>query len=177
VVRLLSSADLREGDAAPLSNALFLVFTFALPLVSDDSLAAGGLPIVWLFSCFLSASGAVGAACPVVSGVLIWLDFNAGATVSAGAFCCAVGAGAGASSVFTACADTTPAPSSNIAAVVDINRRFLMDFSFGRPKLLNFRFSKGNFSSPRLSQQNRLPTEIPSPVTATATKVSSAAKK
>jgi hypothetical protein len=34
------------------------------------------------------------------------------------------------------CADTAPTPSSNIAAVVDINRRILMDVSSGQSAIV-----------------------------------------
>jgi hypothetical protein len=78
----------------------------------------------------LSDAGAVGAACPVFSSVLLLSDFTAGAIISAGAFCCAAGA-LGVSFVFIPCAETAPALSSNIAAVVDISRRVLMDVCRG----------------------------------------------
>jgi hypothetical protein len=85
------------------------------------------IPIVGLFS--LSDLGS--AACPVVSGAFRWPDFKLGAIFSAGAFCCAAGV-PGLSSVFTPCAKTAPVPNSNIAAVVDSSRRFLIDVSSGQ---------------------------------------------
>jgi hypothetical protein len=137
VLRLLSSVDLRAGDAAPTPLSAALLLTFALPLLSDEPLgvtALWGLSVAWPFNCFFSASGAAGVAWPVVSGILCWPDFGAGAAFSAGAFCCA--AGAGVSSVFMLCAETAPAPSSNIAAAVDISRRFFMDVSFGQSAIV-----------------------------------------
>jgi hypothetical protein len=85
----------------------------------------------------LSDLDAVGVARPVFSGALILSDFTAGAIISAGAFCCAAGAPEG-SFVFIPCAETAPAPSSNIATVVDISRTVLMDVSFETPQLSNF---------------------------------------
>jgi hypothetical protein len=106
-----------------------LDFTSVLPLASDEPLAAApaGAPLS-VVCCLLSDAGAVGAACPVFSSVLLLSDFTAGAIISAGAFCCAAGA-LGVSFVFIPCAETAPALSSNIAAVVDISRRVLMDVS------------------------------------------------
>jgi len=97
---------------------------------SEETLAA--LPAGAALSvvrCLLADSGAVGAVCPVFSGALIGSDFAGGAIFSGGAFCCAAGAPGVSSVLLTFCADTAPAPSSNIAAVVDISRRFLMDVS------------------------------------------------
>jgi hypothetical protein len=81
--------------------------------------------------------GATGAACPDFSGALLGSDFAAGAIFSGGAFCCAAGA-ADVSSFFMPCAETAPAPSSNIAAVVDISRRALMDVSCGHSAIVWF---------------------------------------
>jgi hypothetical protein len=82
--------------------------------------------------------GAAGTACPDFSGALIGSDFAAGAIFSGGAFCCAAGGAAGVSSFFMPCADTAPAPSSNIAAVVDISRSALMDVSCGHSAIVWF---------------------------------------
>jgi hypothetical protein len=100
-----------------------------LPLASDEPLATApaGAPLS-VVCCLLSDAGAVGAACPVFSSVLILSDFTAGDIISAGAFCCAAGA-LGVSFVFIPCAETAPALSSNIAAVVDNSRRVLLDVS------------------------------------------------
>jgi hypothetical protein len=106
-----------------------LDFTTALPLASDEPLVAALAGADFSVVCCL-LSGAVGAVCPVLSGVLIWSDFTAGAIVFAGAVCCAAGV-MGVSSVLVACAETTPALSINIAAVVDISRKVLMDVSCG----------------------------------------------
>jgi hypothetical protein len=102
--------------------------TTALPLASDEPLAAApaGAPLS-IACCLLSDAGVIGAACPVFSDVLLWSDFMAGAMFSAGALCCAAGA-LGVPSVFMPCAETTPALSINIAAVVDISI-VLMDAS------------------------------------------------
>ena len=66
-------------------------------------------------------------------GRLCWSDFDAGAIFSAGAFCCVTGAPAF-SFVFVSCAQATPAPSSNIAAVVDNSCKFLIDSLLRRAK-------------------------------------------
>jgi hypothetical protein len=114
-----------------------LDFTSPLPLASVEPLAAvlaGALLSVacWLFS----DVGAANTACPDFSGALTGSDFAAGAIFSGGAFCCAAGGAAGVSSFFMPCAETAPAPSSIIAAVVDINRRALMDVSFGHSAIV-----------------------------------------
>src|SRR5580704_19032196 len=106
----------------------------ALPLASDESLAIASLAVgpagapLSVVCCLFSDVGAAGTACPDFSGALIGSDFAAGAIFSGGALCCAAGA-AGVSLQFVPCADTAPAPSNNIASVVDISRRFLMDVS------------------------------------------------
>jgi hypothetical protein len=79
--------------------------------------------------------GAVGTACPVFSGALIGSDFAGGAIFSGGAFCWAAGA-PGVTSFFMPCAETALAPSSNIAAVVDISRSVLMDVSCGHSAIV-----------------------------------------
>jgi hypothetical protein len=104
-------------------------------LASDEPLAAGpaglALSIVWLFFIWLlSGSDAFGASL-IVSGPFFVLafcspGFNAGATFSAGAFCCAAGARAGASSLSIGCADAAPTLSSKAAATVDNSLAFII---------------------------------------------------
>jgi hypothetical protein len=106
-----------------------LDFTSALPTASCGIFAAPPVgSSLCIVCCLLAVSGAVGAVSPVVSGALIWSVLSTGAIFSGGAFCCAAGT-LGVSSVFTACAETAQAPSSNIAAVVDISRKVLMEVS------------------------------------------------
>jgi hypothetical protein len=115
-----------------------LDFTSALPTVSDELFAAAPTGArLSVVCCLLMESGAVVAACPACSGVSILSDFPAGAIFSGGAFCCAAGA-PGVSSVFMPCAETAQTPSSNIAAVVDINRRVLMDVSCRHSPIVQF---------------------------------------
>ena len=115
-----------------LGVASLLTSPLAPALTSAAAPAGALLSIVWL----LPESDAFGA-WPIVSGAFFVPafcspGFMAGATFSAGAFCCAAGARAGASSFFMPCAETAPAPSSNTAAVVDNSRRVFMDVSFGQ---------------------------------------------
>jgi hypothetical protein len=113
-----------------------LDFTSVLPLASDEPLAAAPVSVpLSVVCCLLPDSGAFGAACPIFSGALIWSDFPTGAIFSAGAFCRTAGT-LGVSFVFIACAETAPAPSSNIAAVVDISRRALLDVSCRRSAIV-----------------------------------------
>src|ERR1019366_7402773 len=57
--------------------------------------------------------------------------FNVGATFSAGAFCCAAVARAGASSFFIVCADATPTVRSSVAATVDNSLALFIESSCG----------------------------------------------
>jgi hypothetical protein len=81
----------------------------------------GDCPVV---SCALPVALLSGAAWPVVCGDFCSPAFIEGATFSAGAFCCAAGAGSG-GSLPIPCAEAAPPPSSNAIATVDNSFVFL----------------------------------------------------
>ena len=85
-----------------------------------------------------SVSDAFGVAWPVVSGILPSPARMFGATFSAGAFCCAAGAGVGDSFFFISWADAAPAANNNAAATVDNNLTlFMAHASSGYPPCKN----------------------------------------
>src|SRR5450631_778781 len=150
----LAAAGAPAAGACAFSPALG--FILAPPLASDEPLTAGllstGLSMAPLSLAFgLSASDAFGA-WPVVSfafGATVFCapGFMAGATFSAGAFCCAAGAGVGAASFLSSCADATPTVSSSVAATVDNNLAFLIESSCGDLPTCLMRTSQSRVSS------------------------------